>query len=190
MKILLTGGTGFLGRVLVRELTNRHSLRLLVRPGARREGFPAGVEFSGGDVTDPASLGAAMAGFEALRDDTGGDSTAFLRPLACLGEGEALASLVSAMMDVSDGLLLDASRMAEASGVTLALNSADVPIAVPESRRADALRWGEDYELLFTLPADVEPKVSAWRIGEVRARGDGPLLLDGKPPAGPLGYEH
>jgi thiamine-monophosphate kinase len=135
-------------------------------------------------------VGAAMIGFEALRDGTGADSTAYRRPLACLAEGQALAPLVSAMMDVSDGVLLDASRMAEASGMTIALNAADVPISTPESRRADALRWGDDYELLFTLPPGVEPTVSAWRIGEVRERGEAPLLLDGKVPAGPLGYEH
>ena len=131
-----------------------------------------------------------MAGFEALRDGAGDDSTAFRRPLACLAEGEALAPAVTAMMDISDGLLLDASRIAEASGVTLALVSADVPIAVREGRRADALRWGEDYELLFALPAGVEPTVSAWHIGEVLERGEAPLLLDGEPPKGPLGYEH
>jgi thiamine-monophosphate kinase len=139
-------------------------------------------------VTGP--LGAAMAGFEALRDGTGADSTAYRRPLACLGEGRALAPLVSAMMDISDGLLLDASRMAGASGVTLALNSSAVPIAVPESRRAEALRWGEDYELLFTLPAGIEPTVSAWHIGEACERAEAALLLDGEAPAGPLGYEH
>ncbi len=139
-------------------------------------------------VTGP--LGGAMAGLEALRDGTGGDSLAYRRPLACLAEGEALAPLVSAMMDISDGLLLDASRIAEASGVTLALTSVDVPIAVPEDRRDDALRWGEDYELLFTLPAGTEPTVSAWRIGDVRQCEEGPLLLDGKTLDGPLGYEH
>lgn len=135
-------------------------------------------------------LGGAMAGFEALRDGAKADSTAFRRPLACLAEGEALAPLVTAMMDISDGLLLDSSRMAEASGVTLALASADVPIAIPENRRADALRWGEDYELLFTLPAGIQPTVSAWRIGEVRERGVAPVLLDGSVPEAPLGYEH
>jgi thiamine-monophosphate kinase len=136
------------------------------------------------------AVGAAMLGFEALRDGTGADSTAYRRPLACLGEGEALAPLVTAMMDISDGLLLDASRIAEASDVTLALASADVPLAVPEPRRADALRWGEDYELLFTWPAGAEPPVSAWRIGEVRERGGAGLLLDGEAPGEPLGYEH
>ena len=139
-------------------------------------------------VTGP--LGAAMAGFEALRGSTGADSVAYRRPLACLGEGEALAPLVTAMMDISDGLLLDASRMAEASGVTIALASGAVPLAVAGDRRGDALRWGEDYELLFTLPADVEPTVTAWHIGEVRERAEKPLLLDGEAPAVPLGYEH
>jgi thiamine-monophosphate kinase len=139
-------------------------------------------------VTGP--LGAAMAGFEALRNGTEADSTAFRRPLACLAEGAALAPLVTAMMDISDGLLLDASRMAEASGATLALTAQDVPIAVPEARRADALRWGEDYELLFTLPAGAEPTVSAWCVGEVLERGAASLLLDGRVAEGPLGYEH
>ena len=101
-----------------------------------------------------------------------------------------LAPLVTAMMDISDGLLLDASRLADASGVTIALMSGDVPTAVPEHRRADALRWGDDYELLFTLPPGSEPRVSAWRIGEVRERSEASLLLDGEPPVEPLGYEH
>ena len=134
-------------------------------------------------------VGGAMLGFEALRDGTGGDSTAYRRPLARLAEGEALAPLVTAMMDVSDGLLLDASRLAEASGVTVALDSASVPVAA-EGRRDDALRWGDDYELLFTLPRGVEPPVSATRIGEVRKSGSSPLLLDGEPPQGSLGYQH
>jgi thiamine-monophosphate kinase len=134
-------------------------------------------------------LGAAMLGFEALRDGTDADSSTYRRPLARLAEGEALAPLVTAMMDISDGLLLDASRLAEASGVTLALDRAKVPVA-DEQRRDDAMRWGDDYELLFTLPEGPAPPVPATKIGEVRERGDRSLLLDGKPPEGPLGYEH
>lgn len=136
------------------------------------------------------ALGAAMLGFEALRDGAGGDSTAYRRPLARLSEGEALAPLVTAMMDVSDGLLLDACRLAGASGVTLALEGSAVPIAAPDARRGDALRWGDDYELLFTLPESLNPPVSATRIGAVRPMGDAPLLLDGEPPKGSLGYQH
>ena len=96
------------------------------------------------------------------------------------------------MMDVSDGLLLDAWRLAEASQVSLAINSANVPIAAPEDRRLDALRWGDDYELLFTLPAGAEPPVPATLIGTVEPRGFVPLFLDGEPIANSegLGFEH
>ena len=90
------------------------------------------------------------------------------------------------------GLLLDAWRMAEASQVSLAIEGAAVPIAAPEERRFDALRWGDDYELLFTLPAGTEPRVPATRIGSVEPRGFVPLFLDGEPVANSdgLGYEH
>lgn len=137
------------------------------------------------------AVGAAMLGLEALRAGQG-DSTAYRRPQALLGEGIALAPHVSAMMDVSDGLLLDAARMARASGVTLAIDSAAVPIAAPENRRAEALRWGDDYELLFTLPADTVPPVPAQRIGLVLPPSGTPLQLDGEAPdpARPLGFEH
>ena len=136
------------------------------------------------------SLGAAMMGFEALRDGTGEDSTGYRRPAARLAEGRHLAPLATAMMDISDGLLLDASRVAEASGVTLALESGAIPLAAPEERRADALRWGDDYELLVTLPRDIRPAIPCWLIGNVRERGAAALLLDGAVPEGALGYEH
>ena len=137
-------------------------------------------------------LGAAMLGFETLRDRTGADSTTYRRPLARLAEGTALAPLVTAMMDVSDGLLLDAWRMAEASLVSIAIDSGTVPIASPEERRFDALRWGDDYELLFTLPVGIEPPIPATLIGSVEPRGFVPLFLDGEPVANSdgLGYEH
>ncbi|MBA4162753.1 MAG: thiamine-phosphate kinase, partial [Novosphingobium sp.] len=104
--------------------------------------------------------------------------------------GQALAPFVTAMTDVSDGLLLDARRMAEASGVTLAIDSAAVPIAAPEHRRAEALRWGEDYQLLYTVPHSATLPLPAQCIGQVLTPGDAPLLLDGTPPSGQLGYEH
>lgn len=138
-------------------------------------------------ITGP--VGAAMIGLEALRSELG-DSSAYRRPQALLAEGQALAPQVTAMMDVSDGLLLDATRMAKASGVTLAIDGGAVPIFAPEDRRGEALRWGEDYQLLFTLPGGVEPSVQAWRIGEAIALTDNAVLLDGQPPEGLLGYEH
>ncbi len=138
------------------------------------------------------AVGAAMMGFEAVRDGTGEESTHYRRPMAHLPEGEALAPYVSAMMDVSDGLLLDAFRMARASGVTVAIDSASVPIDAPETRRQDALRWGDDYQLLFALPEGVELPIPAHRIGSVQPDSGAPLRLDGQQlnDADGLGYQH
>lgn len=156
------------------------------RPVPSRGGARAG---DGLWITGP--LGAAMLGLEALRAGAG-DSAAYRRPVALLAEGRALAPMVTAMMDVSDGLLLDAARMAHASQVCLAIEEQAVPIAVPEARRAEALRWGEDYQLLFTLPPDQHPPVPAARIGTARPAGPSTLLLDGQPlgPGDGIGYEH
>ncbi len=138
-------------------------------------------------ITGP--VGAALAGFEALQSGEG-DSEAYRRPVALVAEGQLLAPLVSAIMDVSDGLLLDARRMAMVSGVTLTLDRSAIPIAMPEDRRDEALRWGDDYQLLFTLPGQVTPPLPAFRIGTVMEPGPEPLLLDGAAPSGKLGYEH
>lgn len=138
------------------------------------------------------AVGGAMTGFEALRDGTSGDSVAYRRPRPLLAEGRALAPTVTAMMDVSDGVLLDAARIAAASGVTIDLATRSVPIAAPEARRSEALRWGDDYQLLFTLVPGQEPPVTAHQIGEVLAFASSALLLDGAapPPGEPLGYQH
>lgn len=162
--------------------------RATCRPVPSRSGAKAGDA-----VWITGTLGGAMMGFEALEaGDTAADTASFRRPRPRLAEGRTLAPLVTAMMDVSDGLLLDAARLATASGVTLALGCAAVPLApaVPEARRRDALGWGDDYELLFTLPAGIAPPCPATRIGTVRNAGPAPLLLDEQVPAGRLGYEH
>ena len=158
--------------------------RATYRPVPSRSGAQVG---DGLWITGP--VGAAMLGLEALQAGNG-DSSAYRRPSALLTEGQALAPLVSAIMDVSDGLLLDASRLAEASGVTIAINRLTVPIATPEARRDEALRWGDDYQLLFTLPASALPPCPAFRIGSVLKRQGAPILLDGAPVSGRLGYEH
>jgi len=67
VRLLVTGGTGFLGRALVRRLAaGGHRLALLARPSSDREGFPPGVEWAEGDVTDRASLERAFAGRDAV----------------------------------------------------------------------------------------------------------------------------
>lgn len=138
-------------------------------------------------------LGAALAGFEALQIGDQQAALPYRRPVPLLAEGRMLAPLVGAMMDVSDGLLLDAWRMAEASGTTFALDRSAAPIALPEARRDEALRWGDDYQLLFTASDDAELPVPATRIGVVQgSTGDARLVLDGEPIRSPegLGYSH
>lgn len=134
------------------------------------------------------AIGSAMLGFQRVP----GFEQAYLRPRPLLAEGKALAPHVTAMMDVSDGLLLDASRMAEASGCTAEIDSAAVPFALgfPEPLRGEGMRWGDDYALLFAASASFVPPVAASRIGSFTAPGEHALLLDGQPVAGSLGYEH
>ncbi|MCB2060085.1 MAG: thiamine-phosphate kinase [Novosphingobium sp.] len=140
-------------------------------------------------VTGP--VGAAMMGYEALQSGSG-DSEAYRRPRALVAQGQALAPHVTAMMDISDGVLLDACRMARASGVTFEMDASAVPIAAPEEKRAAALRWGDDYQLLFTAPTGRKLPVPATAIGRAVSSGETPLMLDGIPLSekDELGYQH
>ena len=133
------------------------------------------------------TVGRAMLGFEGVTEHL----AAFDRPMPRLTEGQALALHISAMMDVSDGLLLDSWRMAEASGVTFAIDPAAVPVA-DRARRDACMRWGDDYELLFTASPSARLPVEAHRIGTVLQRAAAPLLLSDAPHASPatLGYQH
>ena len=136
-------------------------------------------------ITGP--VGRAMLGFEGDPEHL----ASFNRPAPRLAEGRALAPLVSAMMDVSDGLLLDAFRLAEASGVTLALDPAAIPAADP-ARLPACIRWGDDYELMFTAPPATALPIHAHRIGTVVPRGATPLTLGETAFRDPvtLGYRH
>lgn len=102
--------------------------------------------------------------------------SAQLRPAPPIGLG-AMASVAgaTAMMDVSDGLSLDAGRLAAASDVTL-----DLMRAALGDDPERALAGGEDHALLATFPPDVLPP--GFRvIGTVRERGEVDVLCDGEP---------
>ncbi|HOF74509.1 MAG TPA: thiamine-phosphate kinase [Syntrophales bacterium] len=108
----------------------------------------------------------------------------------------------SAMIDVSDGLLIDAGRLCRASGVSLFLDVGAVPRRGTGTSAEQALSDGEDYELLFSVPKEKERRLGReWpfrdlpltRIGELR-RAPSPDIFDtgGSPlaPAGPPGWDH
>jgi uncharacterized protein YbjT (DUF2867 family) len=66
VKVLVTGGTGYVGQdVVVELLTGGHEVRALMRAGGEWR-LPDGAEPAIGDVTDARSLDAATAGVEAI----------------------------------------------------------------------------------------------------------------------------
>ena len=119
---------------------------------------------------------------------------AYRRPQPRLADGRRLARHVHAMMDVSDGLLIDAARMALASGLAVAIDLAAIPLSdayrMVSGDRVAAATAGDDYQLLFAAPEDFA--TDATRIGAFFT-GSGLVLHDaGTPvPLPPsLGYEH
>lgn len=111
-----------------------------------------------------------------------------------------LSRIAHAMMDVSDGLLIDAARMADASGLAVILDLATVPLSADyrafagddRDARLRAATAGDDYELLFAMPANTVPPVPATRLGRF-ARGEGLKLQDGSeavPLPDRIGFQH
>jgi thiamine-monophosphate kinase len=101
---------------------------------------------------------------------------AHIRPLP--PDAAALAGRATSCIDVSDGLAIDAHRLARASGVRVELDAFTGAVDV-DATRDDALTGGEDYALLFTLPRGMTPPFDALRIGRV-VEGDG-VWADGAP---------
>jgi thiamine-monophosphate kinase len=109
------------------------------------------------------TVGDAAAGLAQLRaaaNATGPLVDIYRRPVPQLGAGQILAPHAHAIMDVSDGLLLDALRMAKASGcgISMALDALPMSSAFVAERgsgldaRLFAATGGDDYALLAALP--------------------------------------
>ncbi|WP_107045079.1 thiamine-phosphate kinase [Sphingomonas sp. STIS6.2] len=142
------------------------------------------------------TIGDAGAGLAIARGKDGPPEllAAYRRPQPRLADGRILAPHVHAMMDVSDGLLIDAGRMARASGLAVVIDLASIPLS-PAYRafsgdRIAAATAGDDYQLLFAAPKDFV--THATRIGSFAPGAGLALHNSGEPVALPasLGYEH
>jgi len=156
------------------------------------------------------AVGDAAAGLAELREDEKAQGPlveAYRRPVPQLAAGRQLAPHANAMMDVSDGLLLDLSRLCGASGCGARIDLDALPLsrAYIAERGADrrsrlaAATGGDDYALLASLPASFDPlslslpsRTILARIGTLE-RGEGISLFDAAgevPMPEQLGYEH
>jgi len=170
---------------------------------------------SGGEPGDTlwvvGTVGDSAAGLAQLQQDrkaAGPLVDIYRRPVPLLADGQALAPHAKAMMDVSDGLLLDALRLAQASGCAAEIELDALPLSEAFVRtlgddldvRLFAATGGDDYALLAALPADLDPSTlslpsgtSIRRIGTLGA-GQPHLRLTsgGRPIELPeiLGHEH
>jgi thiamine-monophosphate kinase len=147
-----------------------------------------------GDVVAVAGvLGRSAAGLDLLQRDVldgpPGLLTAHRRPVPPVAAGPvAGAAGASALMDVSDGLLRDAGRIAAASGVTLDLATtsglapwiAELVPTAGERAEEFVLTGGEDHALLGCFPADVDLPAPFLAIGRVVVAGEHPVLVDGE----------
>jgi len=158
------GDTTAAGQVVLSVTALGHSARVPGRAGARAGDLLV--------VTGP--LGAAGAAFR---------SKSYLRPPVRLEEGKHLARTAHALLDISDGIAVDAGHMARRSGVRCVIELDRVPLA--DGASIDDLGFGEDYELL----AAVEDAARFTAVGRVEAGEGVELLLHGAPHTLP-GYEH
>ena len=162
---------------------------------------------SGANVGDliyvSGTLGDAAAGLELLQAGTVSSDAAkkladrFCHPSARVTVGQAIASLASAAIDVSDGLYADTLKLLQASGAGGRMEVDALPVSAalqaefdPQRARRFALGGGDDYELCFTLPSAKESalseialqqNVSLTRIGTVTDGGGLACTENGAP---------
>ena len=155
-----------------------------------------GAEAVGRTIKLPAGLGRDRADVRAARRAV----TRHLQPEPQLPLGDWLARRRrAAAIDVSDGLLLDLKRLCSESGVGAVVDAPSLPSAPGSLELAEqlgenlldlALTGGEDYVLLFALPATVRPPDSfrCTAIGEIRSGRK--VEVRGHRPSGIGGWDH
>jgi len=151
------------------------------------------------------TLGSSVAALNRLRDGEKLRPRSHLKhfypePRIAVGQFLREKKLVSAMIDISDGLSTDLAHICEESGAGAVVNLRALPVARgldADDALAFALHGGDEYELLFTArPGRRIPKhisgVAVTLIGEmVRGRQMKLVMVDGKSGVlKPGGWEH
>ena len=153
--------------VLGGDTTRATELVLSIAALGRSRRVPGRAGAEPGDlivVTGP--LGAAGAAF---RRET------FVRPPLRLAEGKELAAYAHALLDISDGLAVDAAHIAERSGCRVAIELERVPLA--DGAELEDVGFGEDYELLAAVPQPTR----FTEIGRCEEGNGVVLTLNGEP---------
>ena len=149
------------------DTSRAERVMLSVTALGRSERVPGRAGARPGDVlviTGP--LGAAGAAFRQNR---------LTRPPLRLAEGKELARHAHALLDISDGLAVDAGHLAIRSGVRCVIHLEQVPLA--EGASIEDVGFGEDYELL----AAVEDPGAFLQIGRCEQGSGVSLLHEGRP---------
>ena len=130
--------------------------RVVLRNASQSSSFMSGAPLAKGR----AARGLAhLQGRTSLSEPRRSDCIAALqRPQPRVALGLALQGLATAAIDVSDGLLADLGHILEASGVSAQLKIAALP--APTLERDAYLSGGDDYELVFTVPAQARTAVA------------------------------
>ena len=182
----VSGGERFVATVTVIGCVERGTA--LLRSGAR----PGDLAYVSGSLG-----GSAMGLAKLLAAGTDASADPSVRrhcePSPRLALGRALQTLpATAAIDVSDGLATDANRLADASGVSMVIDPAALPL-YPGATADQALRSGEEYELLCTIPAGTPPPpgTDLALIGRVEPGAGVCLRSDsGREALRPEGYSH
>jgi thiamine-monophosphate kinase len=127
-------------------------------------------------------------------------------PIPELKGGSILASYVNAMIDVSDGLLIDLKRILTASGKGAEIDYEKIPVTVEMKRTCQrynldlkemVLAGGEDYVLLFAISPEQEQQLKKnnfkyFIIGKINNNRERIRLKDGGKLISPpdTGYDH
>jgi thiamine-monophosphate kinase len=193
----------------MRECCDEFALSLVGGNLSRGDEVSITVTVTGDRLVVTGSLGGSAAGLRVASQRSWSDEERdairrYMRPTPRVGEAGVLASHgVTSMMDISDGLALDLSRLCRASGTGARVELARIPTH-PAASAAEALGGGDDYELLATLPdldavEDARSElreafgVSLSDIGgiiEAEAKSEGPLVaVDEDGTEGPLATE-